>query len=598
MSEQIEGTLEILNSTPSVTIILTGDDASVKAGNSGVAGLMEVNNSAGNRVFQVHGDDGTLTIGVSGNAGQVMVRDSAERPTLQLNGDNALLTVGSNGNGGAISVVNAAGNNLFQLDSTTGMVTIGASGGAGNICLRDGTGTDRIQLDGGMGDIWVKSTAGHNLLHFDSSYAALYLGGQGNEGDLIVRDEGNRERIKLDGGMGDIWVKSTAGHNLLHFDSSYAALYLGGQGNEGDLIVRDEENRERIKLDGGMGDIWVKSTAGHNLLHFDSSYAALYLGGQGNEGDLIVRDEENRERIKLDGGMGDIWVKSTAGHNLLHFDSSYAALYLGGQGNEGDLIVRDEENRERIKLDGGMGDIWVKSTVGHNLLHFDSSYAALYLGGQGNEGDLIVRDEENRERIKLDGGMGDIWVKSTTGHNLLHFDSSYAALYLGGQGNEGDVIVRNGSGNETIKLDGGSGDIILTNADCAEEFDFENACDVSPGSVMVIGDEERLTISTKAYDKRVAGVISGAGAYKPGLILDRKDGENNRVPIALMGKVFCKVDAQYSPIEIGDLLTSSSTPGHAMKATDPYQAFGSVIGKALESLDSGTGLIPVLVSLQ
>jgi hypothetical protein len=70
------------------------------------------------------------------------------------------------------------------------------------------------------------------------------------------------------------------------------------------------------------------------------------------------------------------------------------------------------------------------------------------------------------------------------------------------------------------------------------------------------------------------------------------------MPIALMGKVYCKVDASYGAIEVGDLLTTSSTPGHAMKANDPMKAFGSVIGKALRPLDSGEGLIPILIALQ
>jgi hypothetical protein len=68
--------------------------------------------------------------------------------------------------------------------------------------------------------------------------------------------------------------------------------------------------------------------------------------------------------------------------------------------------------------------------------------------------------------------------------------------------------------------------------------------------------------------------------------------------VALLGKVYCKVDAQYSPIEVGDLLASSPTPGHAMKAADPLKAFGSVIGKALRPLQAGQGLVPVLVALQ
>jgi hypothetical protein len=79
--------------------------------------------------------------------------------------------------------------------------------------------------------------------------------------------------------------------------------------------------------------------------------------------------------------------------------------------------------------------------------------------------------------------------------------------------------------------------------------------------------------------------------------LDKRETNNPRRPIALVGKVFCKVDA-YGAVEIGDLLTTSTTPGHAMKAADPLKAFGSVIGKALRPLKWDRGLIPILIALQ
>lgn len=65
-----------------------------------------------------------------------------------------------------------------------------------------------------------------------------------------------------------------------------------------------------------------------------------------------------------------------------------------------------------------------------------------------------------------------------------------------------------------------------------------------------------------------------------------------------MGKVYCKVDARNSSIEMGDLLTTSSTQGYAMKAEDPMKAFGAVIGKALGPIKEGLGMIPVLDALQ
>jgi hypothetical protein len=140
------------------------------------------------------------------------------------------------------------------------------------------------------------------------------------------------------------------------------------------------------------------------------------------------------------------------------------------------------------------------------------------------------------------------------------------------------------------------GDIILPNGDCAEEFTVVDK--VEPGTVMVLGNEGALFESQQPYDRRVAGVISGAGDYRPGIVLDKRQSPGNRQPVALLGKVFCKVDAQFGAIEVGDLLTTSPRPGHAMKTSDPFKAFGAVIGKALRPLTAGQGLIPILIALQ
>jgi hypothetical protein len=106
-----------------------------------------------------------------------------------------------------------------------------------------------------------------------------------------------------------------------------------------------------------------------------------------------------------------------------------------------------------------------------------------------------------------------------------------------------------------------------------------------------------VRVSDRGYDRRVAGVVSGAGGYRPALILDWKDA-GDRVPLAIVGKVYCKVDATDAAIAVGDLLTTSPTPGHAMKAVDPLRAFGAVLGKALSGCSGERGLIPVLVALQ
>ena len=73
---------------------------------------------------------------------------------------------------------------------------------------------------------------------------------------------------------------------------------------------------------------------------------------------------------------------------------------------------------------------------------------------------------------------------------------------------------------------------------------------------------------------------------------------NNEVPLAVVGIVPCRVTTENGPIIAGDLLVTSSTPGHAMKGTDRARMLGAVVGKALEPLREGTGEIQVLVTLQ
>jgi hypothetical protein len=149
------------------------------------------------------------------------------------------------------------------------------------------------------------------------------------------------------------------------------------------------------------------------------------------------------------------------------------------------------------------------------------------------------------------------------------------------------------SGDLTIL---GGGDVRL--ADFAEDFDVSAEVEIEPGCVVVLDEAGAILESRSAYDRKVAGVISGAGNFRPAIILDRQPGQYKRTSVAMLGKVYCKVDANYAPIEVGDLLTTSPTRGHAMKADDQVKAFGSVIGKALRPHSEGRGLIPILIALQ
>src|SRR5262249_31736577 len=143
---------------------------------------------------------------------------------------------------------------------------------------------------------------------------------------------------------------------------------------------------------------------------------------------------------------------------------------------------------------------------------------------------------------------------------------------------------------------------ILGGSDLSEKFDVGDAgSKIEAGMVVSIDPEHegRLALAQAPYDHRVAGVISGAGGVKPGMLMGQ-DGTvaSGKQPIALTGRVYCRATAANGPIAPGDLLTTSSLPGHCMRVDDPSRAQGAILGKAMGSLAKGEGLILVLVGLQ
>ena len=225
----------------------------------------------------------------------------------------------------------------------------------------------------------------------------------------------------------------------------------------------------------------------------------------------------------------------------------------------------------------------------------------LYFGGITDVGQIGMRLFGGDVNNSLPSGFIDVRAGTLTDGLIFRVDTFKAGaerMRITATGNVGIVTA---NPQEKLEVDGNirvTGDVILLGADCAEDFDVEEADSLEPGSVMVIGEDGRLHQSKDEYDTRVAGVLSGAGDFRPGIVLDKREPRHDRLPLALTGKVFCKVDAEYSPIGVGDLLTTSTTVGHAMKADDPLRSHGSVIGKALRALSTGRGLIPILIALQ
>jgi hypothetical protein len=254
-------------------------------------------------------------------------------------------------------------------------------------------------------------------------------------------------------------------------------------------------------------------------------------------------------------------------------------------------------------LQGGSTDPQVPAVLGKH------SANGIGISASSAQGIALQAEADSNAALVASSKSGSgIDARSKTNTALVATSEQGTGIYARGYGNaglfEGNVevvgnltCVNPANGQQTIILDGSAGDVILPNADCAEDFEVSPGTSCEPGTVMTLNDGGQLQEASTPYDRRVAGVVSGAGNLKPGIVLGRQQGATHGLPIALVGRVFCKVDAGYRPVAVGDLLTTSSTPGHAMKADDPARAFGAVIGKALKPVTQGTALIPILIAL-
>lgn len=187
------------------------------------------------------------------------------------------------------------------------------------------------------------------------------------------------------------------------------------------------------------------------------------------------------------------------------------------------------------------------------------------------------------EAINSGTGRAGYFAVTNTG-------SSATALYCT---TSGTGLALNVAGTARVQV------LEITGADVAERFPVSE--ETQPGMVMEIDPSNagKLRIARGAYNRRVAGVVSGAGDVPVGAILGNLTDGDNGPAIALSGRVWVMCDARDRAVEIGDLLTTADEQGHAMVARDHNRANGAIIGKAMTPLAVGQkGLVLVLVNLQ
>ncbi len=299
-------------------------------------------------------------------------------------------------------------------------------------------------------------------------------------------------------------------------------------------------------------------------------------------------------------GYEALYNNSTGSNNVAN---GYWALLANTSGNN------NTANGYEALYDNSTG--YLNTAVGYNALNNNTSgyvntavgHDALKLNQIGNQnvavGDLALSAETS--------GNNNTAVGDSAGSSITTGSDNIDIGNIGSSADSG--VIRIGTpGKQTQTYIAGTIQSLTCNtititggADLAEPFPISTADQkVSEGAVVVIDETNpgQLKLTDQPYDTRVAGVISGANGIHPGIQMQQHDLLEGGKNVALTGRVYVQADASNGPIKPGDLLTTSSTPGEAMKVTDHVRAQGATLGKAMTALRQGKGMVLVLVTLQ
>jgi hypothetical protein len=323
----------------------------------------------------------------------------------------------------------------------------------------------------------------------------------------------------------------------------------------------------------------VAALVGENLAAGDGVFGI----GHGATGRGVVGTAEAQNGVTGVSATGTgVWGTGDSGTGVFGESKSASGVGVLGQNNVpgGRGVLGEADGGDAVFGASRLGRGVVGTSAAGTAVEGDSANGVGVWGAsQLSEG---VHGETNSDTFAAVAGFNRSQIGTGAGiFGAAVSASGFAGFFSGNVEITGNLVV--------------DGDICLPGAgDLAESFAMGEP-GIEPGTVVVITGEDTVIPCRADYDPLVAGVVSGAGRLRSGVILSRRD--PSRCTLAVAGRTYCKVDAGYAPIGVGDLLTSSPTPGHAMKALDAARLPGTVIGKALRAIGGGTDVIPILVAL-
>ncbi len=591
---------------------VTGSFGTVGGGEQNTAGTGATvgggqQNSASGQLSSVGGGLGNFAIGfyatVAGGAGNVASNNST-----------GAVAVGGGFNNFASGADSTVGGG-FSNQATNSFATV--SGGSINVA-----GGQSAAVSGGSGNQATNSFStvpggANNLAGGQYSFAAGYSAQATNDGAFVWADDSqsgpfgsttsNQFSVRAFGGVRFV----TGGAGLMV--DGLAVLVNGAPGALGNT---------------GLGSGTLNSITGSN--NTASGFDALDLSTTGN-------NNTGNGAYALGGAAATGGGNTGSGaYALYDFTSGYNNTALGFQAlysnttgfdNVGigvDAFQVNAAGHQNTaagtyafqKMTAGNGNIGLGYNAGSSLVAGTNN---IYIGNPGSAADNGV--------IRIGNGQTNTIIAGTTvGINMsnptaaLDVNGEYMVVeglggvrcYIGDDGYGNDVQVGsvshgvtsvsfyNATDNTNMQITC-SAVTITGGSDVAEPFDVSSPSGgVLPGSVVVIDEESpgHLKESSQAYDTRVAGVLSGANGIHPGIQMQQQGLLEGGRNVALTGRVYVRADTANGAIKPGDLLTTSDTPGHAMRVSDHAKAQGAILGKAMSGLTQGRGMVLVLVTLQ